>query len=72
MTDGMVRVMLTDPGTNVVHLSVACPTHARSIVQRSGRNHRFQLSLIGETGRRCDLCVADHARSTVADWPIES
>lgn len=67
---GMVRVLLTDPGTNVVHLSVACPTHARTIVERAGRNHRFQLSPISETDRRCDVCVAAHAASSVKDWPL--
>lgn len=67
---GMVRVVLTDPDSNVVHLSVACPNHARSIVERAGRNHRFQLSPIGETGRPCDSCLAAHAADSVADWPI--
>lgn len=66
----MVRVVLTDPDTNVVHLSVACPTHARDIVTRSGANHRFQLSPITSTDRRCDMCVAAHAADSVADWPL--
>jgi len=68
---GMVRVLLVDPGTNVAHLTIACPTHARSVVERSGRNHRFRLSPISETHRRCDICVASHAKATVADWPLE-
>lgn len=67
-TAGMVRVMLTDPGTNVVHLSVACPTHARTIVERSGRNHRFQLSPISATDRRCDVCVAGGLRAGPLDF----
>ncbi len=60
--EGMIRVVITEPDSNVVHLTVACPTHARAIVMRSGSNHRFMLSPIHETDRRCDQCVS-------REWP---
>lgn len=66
----LIRVLITEPDTNLAHLTIACPTHARDIVHRSGRQHRFVLSPARDTERPCDHCVAAHAKSTVADWPL--